>query len=229
MQGRYESDGASGDWRLDGDLERDPLVVLAHGAGAPYTSDFMEALATSLVERNIAVVRFHFPYMATRVETGSKRPPDRTARLVGSWRAVLNEVRRRRSDPTLPVVLAGKSMGGRMASLLLADDPPAEARAVAYLGYPLHPPGKPDRLRREHLDRIAVPQLFLSGTRDTLATDTLLEETVSSLTNAELYWIPGGDHSFDQLKRQSTPESRAESRTAWVDKLSAFARLWGSH
>lgn len=224
MHGSYSiADGVTGDWRVDGRPGQDPFVILAHGAGAPFTSEFMESLAQDLVANSIAVLRFHFPYMFDRQQTGKKRPPDRAHRLVSAWRSVVDVAVAEFSVSS--IVVAGKSMGGRMASLMLAEEPPPTVKAAVYLGYPLHPPGKPDRLRKDHLPAIQVPQLFMSGTRDALATESLLDEVVGGLDDqASIYWVPGGDHSFDLLKRPSTPESRDAVRREWFDALVEFVR-----
>jgi predicted alpha/beta-hydrolase family hydrolase len=207
-------------WVRDGVLRGRPVYILAHGAGAPYTSRFMQAVAQGLVQRGVCVVRFHFPYMERAQRDRRRYPPDRPALLVETCRAVIDLAtawlpRAKRSKP--PIVVGGKSMGGRMMSMLLAaDDAPLVAGAV-YLGYPLHAPGRTDKLRKEHLQTIAVPQLFLSGTRDSLARLELLRPIVDALSGAELHVVEGGDHSLS-IERKN-PLAGSEK---WLDAVGRF-------
>ncbi|MCB9897167.1 MAG: hypothetical protein H6825_04095 [Planctomycetes bacterium] len=204
------------EWIREGARDGRPLVLLAHGAGAPFTSPFLRDAATGLVERGLDVARFHFPYMQRRVDEGKARPPDRAPVLLDTWRAML--------DTALswtdrgPVALAGKSMGGRMASMLLADGRAPEAACAVYLGYPLHPAGRTDRLRAEHLPRVSVPQLFVSGTRDPLADFDLLKQAVASCAEAELLVVAGGDHDLQVRKRDLTDPPPAP----WLDGVAGF-------
>ena len=138
-----------------------PLTIaLAHGAGAPIDSPFMDAFADGLAQAGFRAARFEFPYMVTRRETGSKRPPDRAPKLLDTWRDVIETLRPEK------LVIGGKSMGGRIASMV-ADE--MGVRGLVCLGYPFHGPGKPmnpDRLA--HLEHLSTPALFCQGTRDTL-------------------------------------------------------------
>jgi predicted alpha/beta-hydrolase family hydrolase len=137
-----------------------PAVALAHGAGAPMDSPFMNTIAAGLGAAGIRVARFEFPYMRRPRETGERRPPDREPALRQAWLeaiAALGGAER--------LVIGGKSMGGRMASLV-ADE--AAVRGLVCLGYPFHPPGQPDRLRTAHLRELRTPTLIVQGTRDAL-------------------------------------------------------------
>ena len=148
-------------------------------------SPFLIQVAEGLVERGIAVVRFNFP----DAEAGRSRP-DPQPRLEACYRAVATAV----SEEVPKLFLGGKSMGGRIASHIVADGYPAAG--LILLGYPLHPPGKPERIRDAHQTRVNVPMLFSQGTRDTFAIPDLLHSTIASLPTATLVEIEGGDHSF---------------------------------
>jgi hypothetical protein len=163
------------------------VVVLGHGAGSGMESPFMAGIARGLVEQGLAVARFDFPYMHA-----GRKAPDPAPALVETWRLARAAVGERSG---LPLVAGGKSLGGRIASMAVAEGMPAAA--LVFLGYPLHPPGRPEKLRREHLGRIGVPMLFLQGSRDAFAQPELLAETIASLGDrATLVEVEGGDHSF---------------------------------
>lgn len=172
--------------------ERDDAVatvVLAHGAGSGMDHPFLAGVASGLAERRIATLRFSFAYR----EAG-RRLPDRPPAAVAVWRAAMDAARELR--PSLPVWAAGKSYGGRMASLAVAEG--MAAAGLVFLGYPLHPPGKPAQLRDAHLYGLTVPMLFLQGTRDPFATPDLLEGVVRRIgPHAVLQWVEGGNHSFE--------------------------------
>ena len=169
-------------------------LLLAHGAGAPMDSDFMNALAEALAAKGVSTLRFEFPYMATRRQTGAKRPPDREPRLLDCWREWVRAVDR--SEESLPLLIGGKSMGGRMASLVV--DELADALGVAGLccyGYPFHPPGRTERLRTAHLVGLRTPALILQGSRDPSGKP----EDVGSLVlspGLRIHWLAEGDHDF---------------------------------
>lgn len=175
---------------INGPSQAASTIVLAHGAGAPMDSDFMNAFAESLADRGVRVVRFEFPYMAARRSSGTRRPPDRPPVLIESWRRVIDSVQAER------LVIGGKSMGGRIASVI-ADD--AGVSGLVCLGYPFHPPGKPDRLRTEHLGAMRTPTLIVQGERDALGKQ---EEVCGyELSSAiAIRWLPDGDHSFKPRK-----------------------------
>lgn len=166
--------------------EGGPILVLAHGAGAPMDSPFMNTMAERLGAKGIRVVRFEFPYMQARRE-GKRKPPDREPALRETWLSVIE-----RLGGADRVVVGGKSMGGRIASLM-ADE--AGARGLVCLGYPFHPPGKPERTRTAHLEHLCTPTLIVQGTRDPLGS----REDVAGYRLApgiRIVWLEDGDHSF---------------------------------
>ncbi len=164
-----------------------PVLILAHGAGAPMDSEFMERIAELLAERNVGVARFEFPYMAQRRTGGSKRPPDRQPALLDYWRQVLEQFSRDEQ-----VFIGGKSMGGRMASLI-ADE--SDVAGLVCLGYPFHPAKKPEKLRTEHLASLKTSTLIVQGSRDALGN----AEEVAGYELADtidLCWLEDGDHDL---------------------------------
>lgn len=192
-------------------------LILAHGAGAAMDSAFMETISKLLCDRGCEVVRFEFPYMAERRKTGSRRPPDREVRLLEAWREQLDKV-----ASTLPqgrkLLIGGKSLGGRMASLI-ADD--AKINGLVCLGYPFHPAGKPAQLRTEHLARLKTPTLIVQGTRDRLGNS---EEVASySLSPAiEIQWLEDGDHDFKP--RVKSGFTHAQQLQTAVEHVMTFIR-----
>jgi predicted alpha/beta-hydrolase family hydrolase len=186
--------------------------VFAHGAGAGMTHPFMQAFAEGLCARGIASLRYQFPYM----EKASKRP-DPPAIAQATVRAAVREAARH--CPDVPLVAGGKSFGGRMSSLAQAAAPSPGVRGLAFLGFPLHPAGKPSTDRAEHLADIHIPMLFLQGTRDALAETALIEGVVKRLgSSARLHLVDGADHSFHVLAR-----SGRNDREVTHEILDAFA------
>jgi len=177
--------------RIDSPTSPRARFLFAHGAGAPMDSGFMQVLAQGLCDQGVEVVRFEFPYMAQRRTGGSKRPPDRMPLLQECFREQIE-----RFSGDLPLFIGGKSMGGRVASLL-ADESFAEDLIVGLtcLGYPFHPQGKPDKLRTEHLKDISCPALIVQGNRDPLG--NRVEVEAYGLADAiEIKWLEDGDHDF---------------------------------
>ena len=165
-------------------------LIIAHGAGGPMYSPFITYFHRGLAERGYLTVKFNFPYMEAR-----RKIPDKREILEASYRQVVDEVKASRYRPRR-IFVGGKSMGGRIASQVVASG--LDVEGLFFLGYPLHRPGRPEMLRDEHLYRIDRPMLFLSGTNDQFAKRELLEGVVSKLGGkAEIHWIEGGDHSFD--------------------------------
>lgn len=169
------------------------LYLFAHGAGAGIRHPFMEEVAQRLARRHIATVRWELEYL-----TAGRRRPDPAATCERQAREVCTEVAAR--WPVLRLCAGGKSMGGRMTSQAQAKAPLPGVRALAFLGFPLHPAGKPATERAVHLRAIELPMLFVSGARDALAEPTLLTATLAELPRATLYQIPGADHGLDVTK-----------------------------
>ena len=168
-------------------------LILAHGAGAPMDSAFMQAMAELLAARGVALLRFEFAYMAQRRSGGGKRPPNPQAKLLDTWRAVYQQVRQ---QVTGPVVIGGKSMGGRMASML-ADELGADG--LICLGYPFYAAGKTDKPRVAHLAALKTPSLIVQGERDALGNrSTVAGYQLSSAI--ELLWLSAADHDLKPLK-----------------------------
>ncbi len=170
----------------------DRTLVLAHGAGAGHQSTFMVGFANSLAALGADVVTFNFLYTEQR-----RRIPDRGPVLEACYHAVIDVVRERMAGPSGRLFIGGKSMGGRIATQVAAADRHLAIDGLVLLGYPLHPPGKPDQLRDKHLPLVGRPMLFVQGSRDAFGTPAELEPILDRLTpRPRLHVIPGGDHSF---------------------------------
>jgi predicted alpha/beta-hydrolase family hydrolase len=200
---------------IDGPADAPLRLLLAHGAGAPMDSPFMEAMATGLAARGWQVLRFEFPYMAKRRLSGRGSAPDRLPKLQEAFREQLAL-----AGAGAPLLIGGKSMGGRIASLLV-DELAASAgvRGCICLGYPFHPPGKPQQLRTEHLAGLATPTLILQGERDSFGKRTEVE-TYALATAIQLEWINAGDHSFKPTV--SSGRNEAENWALAVERMDAF-------
>ncbi len=191
-------------------------LILGHGAGAGQTSGFMVGFATALAARGIETVTFNFPYM----EQG-RRLPDSKEKLEACYRAVIEAVARRRRGGG-KLAIGGKSMGGRIASQVAAAGAP-DVAGLVLLGYPLHPPGKKEQLRAQHLSQIKAPMLFVQGARDAFGTPDELRPIIGKLkVPAELYEVAGGDHSFKVLKRAGV--SQEETYKAVQERIDHWLR-----
>lgn len=178
--------------------ERGTTILIAHGAGAGMDHPFLTGLAAALTDTGFSTARFNFPY----VEQG-RRMPGPAAHAIATWRAAV--AAERALAPTARIIAAGKSYGGRMASMAMAEG--LDVDALVYLGYPLHAPGTPEKLRAEHLPAIAVPQLFVEGSNDPFIQPLAqFEEVVESCRDARVAWIDGGGHSFE-VKGRKRPAS----------------------
>jgi uncharacterized protein len=170
---------------------------------------FIRYFHTELAKRGFLTVKFNFPYMEAH-----RRVPDRREILEESYRTVVDQAKNSRPKPTR-LFIGGKSMGGRIASQIAAKG--VDVNGLFFLGYPLHPIGKTDQLRDEHLYRIRKPMLFVSGTRDSFARQDLLEKVVSKIgPNAEIHWIQDGDHSF------KTPDAKKGSTDTLQEALASL-------
>ena len=194
----------------DGPSAAQTTIVLAHGAGAGMDSASLEAFATGLAAEGFRVVRFEFPYMQRRRDTGKRGGPDRPAVLMETWRRVIATV----GDGRL--VIGGKSMGGRIASML-ADD--VDAHGLVCLGYPFHPPGKPEKLRTKHLRDLNTPTLIVQGERDPFGNRAEVA-TYDLSSNINLHWLDDGDHSFKPRKASGRTEQQN-----WDEAIEAIVRF----
>jgi predicted alpha/beta-hydrolase family hydrolase len=192
--------------------------VFAHGAGAGMNHPFMADLAAALEARGIATLRFQFPFM----EQESKRT-DHPAVAQQAVRAAVDEARARL--PGMALFAGGKSFGGRMTSGAQADAPLAQVRGIIFVGFPLHPAGKPATERAAHLQQVGVPMLFLQGTRDALADLELMRRTTEAIGPlATLHVVDGADHAFHVLVRsgrndKEVIEELAETVSRWITEL----------
>jgi predicted alpha/beta-hydrolase family hydrolase len=181
-------------------------LVLAHGAGAPQTHPWMVAMARAIAAAGVTVVTFNFPYSETR-----RGAPDRAPVLEATWLAVIDGLRAKGFGPRL--YIGGKSMGGRYASMVAAKDG-VDVAGVVLLGYPLHPPGDPGKVRVAHLPAVRAPMLFVQGSRDTFGTQAEIEPVVKGLPRARLVVIEGGDHSLATPKKSGVTLPQTMARVA---------------
>ena len=175
------------------------ILVLAHSAGAPMDSPFMNTIADTIAGDDVRVVRFEFPYMAARRTGGKSGAPDREPILLDSWRSVIARL----GDPAR-LVIGGKSMGGRIASMV-ADE--AGVAGLVCLGYPFHPPGNPARTRVKHLENLRTPALIVQGTRDSFGLPAEVA-TYKLSKQIRIVWIESGDHSLKPLARSGRTEAQ---------------------
>ena len=197
-------------------------ILLAHGAGAPMDSPGMTAIAEALAARDLRVVRFEFDYMAKRRSEGTRKPPPRADKLNSEYLAAIEELK-----VDGPLIIGGKSMGGRVASMIA--DELFEADRIAGLlcvGYPFHPIGKPEKLRTEHLQNLQTPALICQGSRDQFGTkDEVSRYDLSS--EIQLNWFEDGDHDLKPRKRVSGftqadhVKSMGATVSAWIDEISS--------
>ncbi len=189
------------------------VYVFAHGAGGNMSDRSLLAAAKTLRSRGIGVVRFNFLYK----EKGSGRP-DPMPRLIATTSAVVVRVRAELGSPR-PLIIGGRSMGGRAASMLAADG--YDVDGLLLLAYPLHPPGQPEKLRDAHLPRIAMPVLCINGTRDPFCTPALMERALTTVTAPwEMHWIDGADHSFH------VPKSSGRNDAAVLTEVGDVCERW---
>ncbi len=198
---------------FDGPEHADLMLVLAHGAGAPMDSPFMDEIAAGVAGRGLRVARFEFPYMQARRAGGGKRPPDRQPLLLETWRRVISSL----GNPSA-LIIGGKSMGGRMASMV-ADE--AGAAGLVCLGYPFHAPGRPDKPRTEHLAALQTPTLILQGERDPFGGAGEVA-TYSLSDQITITWLPDGDHDLKPRKKSGI--SHGENLGRAVAAIAEFAK-----
>lgn len=200
-------------FQFDGDENAAHTIVLAHGAGAAMDSPFMNEMAGELAKAGLRAVRFEFPYMAKRRVDGKKRGPNRAPELIDCY----GEVVRALGAPE-KLIIGGKSMGGRIASMV-ADD--LGVAGLVCLGYPFHPPGKPENLRTEHLKTLNTPALICHGTRDPFgAPDEIAGYALSERIG--LHWVEDGDHDFKP--RKSSGRSQSQNIADTAAEISRFVK-----
>ncbi|CCB64052.1 alpha/beta family hydrolase [Hyphomicrobium sp. MC1] len=206
-------------FRIDrGSAAADTRLILAHGAGAGISSPFLDTMAALLDERGLALTLFEFGYMAGRRDGGPKRPPPRAEVLVDEYRACIDAIHA--AYPRATLVIGGKSLGGRVASLV-ADELFAKKAitGLVCLGYPFHPPGKPDQLRTEHLKNLRCPALIVQGERDPFGSRAEVEKYPLS-NKIALVWMDDGDHDFGP--RGASGFTRKGNLAAAADAVAAF-------
>lgn len=209
---------------IDGEAAARTTILLAHGAGAPMDSPFMNEIARALAEVGLRVARFEFGYMAARRE-GRRKPPPRAETVMGEYRAAVTAL-----AATSPLVIGGKSMGGRVASMV-ADElhRAGQVAGLVCLGYPFHPPGKPEQLRTGHLAELKTPALICQGSRDPFGSRAEVEGYALS-RRIELLWLEDGDHDLKPRKTISGftaadhLKSVANAVGGWVDRAVLGAR-----
>lgn len=197
-------------------------LILAHGAGAGQSHPFMKAYAGALAASGVDVVTFDFPY----VQQG-RRVPDPAAVLEAHYRAVIDRTRSKVASAAGALFIGGKSMGGRIATQVAAADSELTLAGVMLLGYPLHPPGRPDKLRDAHLPKVGRPALFVQGSRDTFGTPDELRPVLDCMSpSPTLHVVEGGDHSFKVGKSSSALARQTEVDTeiqravaAWISGI----------
>ncbi len=212
---------SAADFIFNGPKSAPLTIVLAHGAGAAMDSPFMEYFAGNLAEKGFGVARFEFPYMSERRRTGKKRPPDRASVLLETWRNAIEALGRPGR-----MIIGGKSMGGRIASLIATEmeqeleQAASPVRGLVCLGYPFHGPGrKADEKRTAHLAAIKTPTLILQGTRDTLG--NAAEVPGYDLSPAiHVHWLEDGDHGFRPRKKSGRTEAGN-----WIEAIGVFAKF----
>lgn len=197
-----------------------PLFVFAHGAGAPASADFMETIAKGLALQGIRVARFNFPYMQQRVDSGTRRPPERAPKLIAQYQQLIASIEQ-------PMVIGGKSMGGRMASLV-ASDPTTDAisvnakiKGIACLGFPFHPANKPESLRTEHFPLIKQAVFIAQGERDKLGSRAEVE-SYGLPDNIEWLWLADGDHDLKPRVKSGFTHQAHLQKT--IDNMAVFIK-----
>jgi predicted alpha/beta-hydrolase family hydrolase len=172
-------------------------IIFAHGAGADMHHEFMELVTGLFNKANINVLRFNFPYMDKRIELGKRYPPDRMPKLIDCYKSVVNNFSMKSiNQPKLPLFIGGKSMGSRVAAMIASDDDMmAEIQGVFCIGYPFHPPKKPEKLRLEPLQNTKKSVIILQGDRDTLGSKAEIGDYDLS-TLCQFIFLPDGDHSL---------------------------------
>ncbi len=204
------------EWLIDGETTgKAPVLLLAHGAGAGADTPFMRRMSAAIADHGLMVVRFTFGYMRRRRETGRRIPPPKAEQLMREWRQVVDHWLAETAEAGRPLFIGGKSMGGRIASMI-ADSLFAQGiiRGLVCLGYPFHPPGRPETLRIDHLTVLSCPGLICQGDRDPFGTRKEVEALALSPA-LRFCWLPDGDHDF---------KPRVKSGETWDGNMKRAAR-----
>ncbi len=201
------------EYLIDGKSSAQRTVVLAHGAGAPMDSPFMDTVAQGMAAEGLRVVRFEFAYMAQRRVDGKRRGPDRAPKLLAAWHEVIADLGKPEH-----MIVGGKSMGGRYATMV-ADE--AGVAGVLCFGYPFHSPGRPEKTRTAHLEDLQTPALILQGTRDALGHREEIEGYKLS-RKIGLHWLEDGDH--DLKPRKASGRTHAQNLEEAIAAAAAFAK-----
>jgi predicted alpha/beta-hydrolase family hydrolase len=206
-----------------------PVYLFAHGAGADMNSEFISQVAEKLGEKGIRVVRFNFPYMIKRLEDGKRRPPDRAPKLLAAYEEVVKQL-------NCPVVIGGKSMGGRMSSMLLAENSLREESdrlpilGSACMGFPFHAPAKDPKNRLDHLQKLTQPLLIVQGTRDVMGTredvNGYIQDARISAT-IQINWLDDGDH--DLKPRKVSGFSHQQHIDSAIERVAEFVLRLHQH
>lgn len=203
----------------DGPEDAAACVLLAHGAGAPMDSRFMNDFAAALAERGLRVSRFEFAYMAGRRTDAGRKPPPRAERVMGEYVEAVAALGAKQ-----PLIIGGKSMGGRVASMV-ADElfKAGKIAGLVCLGYPFHPPGTPEKTRTAHLEKLATPALICQGMRDPFGTEADVAGYALS-PSIGIHWVTAGDHDFRPAKGAGVTAKEnlgtaADALAAWIDGL----------
>jgi predicted alpha/beta-hydrolase family hydrolase len=201
------------DYLVNGPETSSVTILLAHGAGAPMDSLFMDTIAAGLAEHNLKTIRFEFPYMQERRQTGTSRPPNTARVLQAHWLSVIEEI-----GNSEKLIIGGKSMGGRLASMI-ADQ--AGVGGLICLGYPFHAPGKPENPRISHLEQLTTPTLVLQGTRDRLGSREEIAGYVLSPA-IRFFFLEDGDHSFKP--RKNSGRTAEQNMNQAVEEIGCFVQ-----
>lgn len=188
------------------------MFVMTHGSGSDAYSPWMNAVSEQLEAGGVQVARFQFDYMQRILERGTRQPPPRAPVLMAQWQRELADVKH-------SCVIGGKSLGGRMATMIMADNPPPQVRGVVCLGYPYHPARKTEKTRIEHLADVKVPMLVVQGTRDPMGSQFDVDQ-YDLPKNIQHVWLPDGDHDFKP--RQSSGVTLEQNLTQACDRVADF-------
>ena len=195
------------------------IFILSHGSGAGMNTEFMNHIAKGVTQKGIKTIRFEFPYMTKSREVGKKRAPDSEKKLKAHFINLIEDIQK--DNPESTIIIGGKSMGGRIASILTSEKAHPAITGCICLGYPFHPPGKPEKLRTDHLQSIDTPCLIIQGTRDPFGKKKEVE-TYTLDSKIKIKWIEDGEHSLKTKKSSNQTWQQAMDKA--VDAIFEFTR-----